>query len=155
MVFQWIDRIVSRTNNFHIHAFHDGLRTKFRGLQFGCTFVVYFTCSWRIQHLIDTEYAAQFQVSPVVKRVAHSMLQGIRPFLEFLECRFVAGDILFGNTVCTHGTPFVMVSAQPNLCQVGKLVVVGYLLRDQMTMIVNDRHLRCMFVIQFLGCLCL
>ena len=87
VIFQRIDRIVGRTDYLYIHALHDGLCTEFRGLQFGGTFVVYFACRGRIQHLVDTEYAAQFQMSPVVKRVTHRMLQRVCPFLEFLKSR--------------------------------------------------------------------
>ena len=46
-----------------------------------------------------------------------------------------------------------MVTTQPYFRQVGKLIVVGYLLRDQVAVIIDDWHFGCVFVIQFLSCL--
>ena len=46
-----------------------------------------------------------------------------------------------------------MVTTQPYLSQVGKLIVVGYLLWNQVAMVIDDWHFCCMFVIQFLSCL--
>ena len=150
MIFERIGRIVSRTNDFNIHAFHDGLRTKLRCSELCRTFIVNLTGSLRVQHLINTKDTAQFQVCPVIERIAHCMFKRICPFLKLLIRRFVTRDIFFWNTVGTHRTPFVVIAAQPNLCQVGELIIFGNLLRNQMTMIVNDRHLCSVLMIELL-----
>ena len=151
MILQIIDRIVRRTNDFHIHPFHDRLGAEFGCLQLGCTFVIDLAGGGRVQHLVYTEDTAQLEVSPMIERITHGMLHGVRPFFKLLVSWFVSRDIFFRYAVGTHGAPFVVVSTKPYLRQVGKLVVVGYLLWDQVAVIIDDRHFRCVFVIQFLG----
>ena len=49
-------------------------------------------------------------------------------------------DHLLVNAVSTHGTPFVMITAQPQFCYALEFVVVSDHFRNQMAMIVNNWH---------------
>ena len=70
------------------------------------------------------------------------------PFAELVPVRCVTGDELLGHTVGAQGTPFVMVSTQPEFGDGTELMVLGYLLRVKMAVIVYDRQFLCMIVVQ-------
>ena len=100
-----------------------------------------FLRSLTVQHTGIAEKALQLQMAPVKERIADSELQRFRPLLKLLPVRRVSGDIVLLHTVGTHGTPFIMVPSQPYLCDVVKLSVLRDLLRIDVTVIVQNRHI--------------
>ena len=156
MIFQWIDRIIRCANGFYMITTHHPTSWIFGLRQFLITFIVNFTCGLWIQYFIDTKCRFQFKVSPVVQWVAESVRYCFRPFFKFFPvCGIFSRTETFVYTVCTHCTPFVVVTAQPDFSQWFKLVVVSYHLRNEMTVIVDDRHFSRMLVIQLLRSFCL
>src|SRR5690606_15315386 len=55
--------------------------------------------------------------------------------------RSITGTIAFVNPVATHGSPFVMVTVEPNLCKIFKDLVLRNFIGWKVAMIINDRHL--------------
>ena len=91
----------------------------------------------------------------MVERVAHSIGNGLGPFLESLPGAVLAScQILFAYSVASHCPPFVVVAVvtvhKPELCDVPELDILGYLLGYKMAVIVDDGHFLCMLVIQHL-----
>ena len=123
----------------------------FRSCQLGITFIEDFAGSRRIQDFFNSKASFQFQMSPVIQRIAECIRDCFGPFFEFFPIGSVlTRTITFVYPVATHCTPFVMVTAQPDFCNRLELIVVGHHFRNQVTMIVDNRHLGCMIVIQFL-----
>ena len=110
----------------------------------------------RIQNFIDSKSGLQFKVGPVVQRITESIRYRFGPLLKlFPICSILTGTETFVHTIGTHRTPLVVVTSQPNLSQRLKLVIFCHHLGNQVTVIVDNRHLRRMLVVQPLCCFCL
>ena len=94
------------------------------------------------------EVALQLQVAPVVQRIADKLFQGLCSFLEFFPVGGVAGDVLFFHTVTAHDAPLVVVAAQPDLSDVLKPAILPDLLGIDVAVVVQDRHLGRVIMIQ-------
>ena len=112
------------------------------------------------ERLIHAEELLQFQVTPVVHRIADGHFQSLSQLQETLVGRLVAGDIAFVNAVGTHQTPLVVVAgertvgvltAQPYFNDVVETAILIDLLGVQMAVIVHQGHLFCVIVEQMLG----
>ena len=112
VIFQWIDRIIRSTNYLYVIATHHSTSWIFRLRQLFVTFIVNFACCLRIQYFIDTKCSFQFEVSPVVQWITESIRNCFRPFFEFFPvCGIFSCAETFIYAVCTHCTPFVVVTA--------------------------------------------
>ena len=60
----------------------------------------------------DAEVAFEFQVGPVVKRIAEQVGHSGGEFLELFEIGGVSGAVAFINAIGSHGPPFVVVAAE-------------------------------------------
>ena len=80
---------------------------------------------------------------PVVERIAYTGRQNLRPRFEFFITRSVSGYIFFFNAEAAHGSPFVVVAAEPKFGYVGRLIVFVNLFRRKVTMPVKNRHVFC------------
>ena len=88
-------------------------------------------------------------MAPVVQRIADQLGHGLGPGLEFLPVGGVGvGDILLFHTVGADLTPLIMVAAQPYLGDVVKLPVLVDLLGVDMAVVIHDRHLLRIVVVQ-------
>jgi len=105
------------------------------------------------QLLLDAERPSQLQVRPVIERITDTAGNGLGPFLELLIVRCLARDVSFGYAVGAHRTPFVVIPVQPGLGKVVESIVAGDLIGRKVTMIVVDRHLRRVLVVQGPGCI--
>ena len=54
-------------------------------------------------------------MSPVIERVAHAVGHGLGPLLELVPVRCITGYVFLCHSVGAQCTPFVMVTAQPQL----------------------------------------
>ena len=92
----------------------------------------------------------------MVEWIAEGVRNGLSPFLKLLPvgCVLTCAES-FVNSVRTHCTPLIVVAHKPYLCNRLETFVLCYHLRDEVTMVVDDRHLLCVFVIEFLSGFCL
>ena len=89
------------------------------------------------------------KAGPVVQRVAHGIGNGLGPFLELFPVGSVlACTVAFVYAVGTHGAPLVVVASEPDFGQRTELVVVGHHLGDEVAVVVDNRHLGRMFVVE-------
>ena len=113
--------------------------------------VIDFAGGLRIEYLGDAEGGLQLQVGPVVQGVAHGIGNRFGPLLELLPVGGVlARAVAFVHAVGAHGAPLVVVAAQPDFGQRAELVVVGHHLGDEVAVVVDNRHLGRMFVVELL-----
>jgi hypothetical protein len=85
----------------------------------------------------------------MIERIAHTVPESIGPFQEFFPATAVARNKALIDAVGTHGTPFIVIDAQPRLRDVCKHIVFGYLSGIQVVVIVDYRLRRRIFLIQF------
>ena len=94
-------------------------------------------------------------MGPFVDRVADEIRHAFGVFLELFAVGGIAGDVFLVDPHLAHQTPLVMVAIairpNPAFGDVLEFVIVGDLLRDQMAMEVEDRHLGRMLVVKLLG----
>ena len=149
VVFERVDRVVRRADHLDVVVPHQAARMVFGLLQEGRTAVVDLARRRGVQELRHPEGGFQFQVRPVVERVAHRIGNRLGPLLELLPVgRILARAVTLLDTVRAHGTPLVVVAFEPDLRQVLEAVVRSHVLRDQMAMIVDDRLFGRVFVIK-------
>src|SRR5215467_14179288 len=77
-------------------------------------------------------------MSPMVKRIAKRVGNGGGPGLKFCEWIRFARAKFFGDTIGTHGAPFVMIAFKPDFEQVIELAIFRDVARREMAMIVKD-----------------
>ena len=85
----------------------------------------------------------------MVQRVAQSIGYCLRPLLKLLPVRSVTRDVAFVHSVSAHGTPLVMVAAQPQFRDGTEAVILCHHPRVQMAMVIYDGQPFGMPVIQF------
>ena len=151
VILEIVSRIVGRAERLHLEFPQDPVRSQVVG---GEQRVCLFPDRGRaalVEQLVDAEVALQFEVRPVVQRIAQRVRHRASPRHEFLERRGIAGTVALGHAVGPHGAPLVMVAFEPDLEQVVEAPVLGDVLRRKMAMIVDDRLRLGVLVIQPLG----
>ena len=151
MPFQVISRIIGRADHLDVGLADQSLDAHIRLLQFFIAQIPYFFSCIAIERLVTTEIAFKLQMCPVIQRIADSPWQCFRKFLEFLTRRgLLARDIFFLHTIGTDHAPLIVVAAEPYLGNIPEAVIFCDLPWTDMAMIVDDRHLCCMLMIEFL-----
>ena len=135
---QVIRRVVGRAYDLDVELADEGLAAELLRGQFGIALLKDITRCFRLKDRIDAEHAAEFQMRPMVQRVAIGMGNGVRPFLELLPRAAIASYVVLRHAVGTHCAPFVMVTAQPQLGHVAELYVLRDLPGIQVAVIVYD-----------------
>ncbi|MNI35120.1 hypothetical protein D3C73_891310 [compost metagenome] len=105
----------------------------------------------RTQLLLNAEVTLQFQCGPMVERIADGKRQHLAPLGELVFVRSLTSNIMLINAEGSQRTPFVMITAQPQLSDAAKPLVLGYGPGIKMTVIVNDRQRLGMLMIQDAG----
>ena len=150
MPFQRIHRVVCGTDKGHVALGDQPAHAHARLLQlFVAQIPDLFGC-FSIQSALITEVLFQLQMAPMVHGVSDGTRQSLGKFLEFLPVRRIARNVLFLHAVGAHHTPFVMVAAQPHLGDVLKPAVLEDLPRADVAVIVDDGHIRRIFMIELL-----
>jgi hypothetical protein len=103
-----------------------------------------------VQQGLDAEDSLQFEVRPVVERVADGLRNHLRPRGKLLLGRGVAGDEPFVDTARPHGAPLVVIASQPRLGEGCELCIARYFLRGNMAVVVEYRHRGGVFVVELL-----
>ena len=148
---QIIYGVISCAHTFHMITSHQASGTILRLFQFLIALIKNFTGRAGTQEFINAEGCLQFQMGPMIQGITEGVRHCLRPLLKLLPIGGVVTRAIFlSNTVSAHGTPFVMIASQPQFSDASKLMVFGYHLRHQMTMIVDDGHLGRVIVKQIL-----
>ena len=149
---QIITRIVCCTHRFYIKHSH-----QFPGAAF-CkhliAFIVNLICILLTERFFNPKHSAKLQMTPVIQRISNQSRQNFCKRTEFLPRVCILRNKFFRNTAKTHLPPFVMITPKPHLRHILKPSVLRNLLRIDMTVIINDRHLFCHFMIQPSGSFC-
>ena len=149
VVLQAVHRVIGGTYRFHTVMTHQAPGRELRLCQLRITLLVNISGRRRVQQFVDTESRTQFQMRPMVQWVAQRIRHGLRPLLKLLPVRSVARDVTLVHPVGTHGTPLVMVTAQPQFRNGTEAVVLCHHPRIQMAMVIYDGQPFGMPVIQF------
>src|SRR5690606_38212968 len=83
---------------------------------------------------------AELQVCPVKKWITQCIRNRFGPLLKFLSVGFIAGAIGFIYSIGAHGPPLIMITIEPGLGDIGKLMIFGHLLWRQVTMVIDNGH---------------
>ena len=101
-----VNRVVGGADTFYVIVAHETTGREFWLLQFFVTFVEDFAgCLWG-ELLGDAEGSLQFQVRPVVERVAEAVSDSLRPLLKLLPVRsLLTSAQALDNPNAQHSTP--------------------------------------------------
>src|SRR5208283_2912903 len=91
-----------------------------------------------IEQFINAEIALQFEMGPVIERIAETVRDGGGPSEKLVVGGSVAGTKGFGDAVGSHGPPFVVVTLEPDLEEVVKLPVGGDVRGGEMRVEIQD-----------------
>ena len=153
VMLQRINRVVGRADRLHVVMLHQTASIELGLLQFLGADVVNLTSGRGVQELLNAEGGLQLEVCPVVERVAHRIGNRLGPLLELLPVgRVLTRAVTLIDTVRTHGTPLIVVTLEPNLREVVELMVRSHILGNQVAVVVDNRHLGRMLMIETLGC---
>ena len=140
MVFERIHGIVGGTHYLHIEFFHQSAGREFRRAKLRGTNIINPFSGSRIEQFIHPESPFEFQVCPVIKRVAHGVRHCFDPFFVLFPVRSIFSRAVFlVNSVGAHRTPFVVVALEPDLPQVVELMVIRNVFRIQMAVVIDNR----------------
>lgn len=152
MVLQRIDGVVGGADDLDVVVLHQTAGEELGLLQLLGALVVNLARGLRAEQVGDAERRLELQVGPVVQGVAHGIRNRLCPLLELLPI----GSILacaepLVDAVGTHGAPLVMVALQPDFRQVVEAVVRGHVPWNEVAMVVDDRHLGGVLVVEPFG----
>ena len=91
-----------------------------------------------IEEFVNAEIALQFEMGPMVERIAEAMGDGGSPGKEFVVGGGVTSAKGFGDTVGAHGTPLVVIAFEPDLEEVAELAIGGDVRGREMGMEIED-----------------
>ncbi len=151
MIIQRIERAVCGTDELDIHFPHYIADAELRRPEHFTASIINFFCGVGIQQLVDTEGIFQFHVGPVIKRIPQTIRYGLGPPGELFVIATAAGDIFFRHAVGPHRSPLVVVAVKPYLCEIIEIMVACNQLGRKMAVIIVNRHLFRVLVIQNFG----
>ena len=93
----------------------------------------------RRKQLVDTKISFEFQRTPVIHRIAQAFGHRRRKSLEFLPITGASGDAILRNAVGPHHAPFIMIPRQPELREIGPLLVFRQFARRQVVVEIEKR----------------
>ena len=148
VIFQVVRRVVRGADDLDFEFFEQALGREIRGGELRVGFLPNFRGGLLAQQIRDAEIPFQFEVRPMIQRVAECVRNRFGPGFEFLLRRGVAGDEFFGDAVGAHRPPFVMVAFQPDFKEVFELAVFGNVFRRQMAVIIKNRLVCGVFMVK-------
>ena len=130
MMLQGVNRIVGGAHHLHVHLLHDAARGEVILRQQRVAAIPDFIRGrWGKQLAGDAKRTAELKMGPVVERVADGVRNGRRPGVKLLAVGRIAGTQALSHAVGAHGTPFIVVTLQPDVIQVFEAIIFGNLLR--------------------------
>ena len=136
---QRIGRVVGGGDVFHTEAAQKIRNT--HGFQLFVRRRPDFIRRFRRERLHDAEQQLQLHLRPVVERIAAQAREDFRIFAVFLIIGRVPRDEMLVHAAQAHGTPFVMVAAEPERAEVCKADVVPDLVFVQVAVIIDNRQI--------------
>ena len=150
-MFQTVNGVVRGADHPHIGTFHQLTGQKIGLCQLRIAFFPDGRGRFGAKAVINAEIAGKLQLRPIEKRTAQQVVHCLRIFQELVIVGSIAGAIPLRHPVGTHLPPLVVVTAQPELRHVVPTAVFRNLLRGEMAMVVDNRHLLRIFVVQAAG----
>ena len=138
VVFEAVAGVVSGADHFDVHLFEDAARAEGGFFEAGVRFLPDGFGACAVQQGGDAEGAFEFEVCPVIERVADEVRHGFGVGLEFFARAGVAGDEVFGDAEGAQAAPFVVVAFEPDGGKIGELAVRGDVSRRQVAVVVVD-----------------
>ena len=139
VVGQVVDRIVGGADRLDVELVQNSVGVE-RGLcQRGVGLFPDARRALLVEQFVDPEVAFEFQMGPLVERIAQGVRHGASPCEELVVVRRVAGAEALFDAVGPHGAPLVVVALEPDLKQVGKAAVGGNVVGRKMAVVVEDR----------------
>src|ERR1051326_4424175 len=135
----------------NIEFFQDALRREFGRGELGIGFLPYSGGAFFVKELINPEIPLQFQMRPMIERIAQRMGNRRCPGWEFCESIRLARAKSFGHAVRPHRPPFIMIALQPDFEQVFELPILSDVSRRQVEMVIEYWFLFGEIVIEALG----
>ena len=147
VVLQRIDRIVGRAHDLDVGLLHETARGEALPRKLRVALLPDALRALRVQYLRDAEIAGELEVRPVEERVADEALHRLGELHELVVPRRVARAEALLDSVGAHLAPLVVVTAKPDLRDVGPALVLRDLHRREMAVVVDDGHLLRMAVV--------
>ncbi|MNV59154.1 hypothetical protein D3C71_1515640 [compost metagenome] len=88
---------------------------------------------------------------PMIERIPDNPRNGSRPCQELFIVTSITSNELLLYTICPHHSPFVMVAIKPSFGNIVERLVLINLLRTEVAMIVDNRHIFRMIMKQLNG----
>lgn len=148
MVFERVGGVVGGAERAHFEALEQTLSAILMGGQALVGLFPNARSATFIQKFGDVEVARQFEVSPVVERVTQGLRDGFGPGEEFIAGSGISSAKALIDAVGAHGPPLVVVAFEPDFEEVGELTVVGDVARGEMVVVVENRFLRSVLMVQ-------
>ncbi len=101
-----------------------------------------------VEDLVDAKSTAAAQGASMVERIAQRARHGAGVGEELVEGLGVASAKALVDSVGAHGAPFVVISAEPDVVEIGKLPVGRDLVGRQVAMVVENGLLAGVVVVQ-------
>ena len=148
VVAQVVDRVIGRAERADVALRDQRARRACRALELCVCGLPNRVRGLGAQQLVDAEKPLELKVGPVVDRVADQAGHDRRKAVELVAVARAAGHIFLGHRVCAHDAPLVVVPGEPRLADVRKLLVFVNFGRVQMAVVVEDRHVLRVLVVQ-------
>ena len=151
VMFQAVHRIVRGANDLDLEFLQYALRGQFGGGQFFVRLFPDFAGGFFVEQIGDAEITLQFQMRPVIERVAERVRHGGRPGLELVKWTGAARAKTFRDAVGPHGAPFVVIAFEPDFKQILELAVRRDVARRNVAMVVKNRLGLGVLMVKFAG----
>ena len=151
VVLEGVDGVVRRADHLHVRLLHEPARREVLPAQLRVALLPDLRRRRGRQALRHPEVARELEVGPVEERVLEQALHRGGERVELLLPGRVARHVLLVHAVRAHLAPLVVVAAQPHLGDVLPTLVARDLRRRQVAVVVDDRHLLRIAVVELLG----
>ena len=151
LMLQIVHRIIGRADDLHAEFLDQAAAAVFLRRQQRVCAVPDILGGLFAQDFLDAEHAAQLQMRPVEHRVADAVFQARGKGQPLVVPARVAADELLIHAVGEHDAPLVVVAAEHQFADVLELIVFVDHARGDVAMIVINRHVFRILVIQLFG----
>ena len=139
VMLQFVGGVVRGANDPDLEFFQDALRGQLRRGQLFVGLPPDFFGGLLVEQIGDAEVTFQFEVRPMVERVAQGVRHGCGPGLELVKRAGGAGAKVFRHAVGPHGAPFVMVAFKPDFKKIFEPAVFRDVAWRNVAVIIKNR----------------
>ena len=152
MIKEGFGGVIGRANGVDLELIEKAVRTKGVILEAFIGLIPDGLGAVWIEQSSDPKAATEFQMSPVEERVANATGNCFSPGLEFFAGRRVPGNMRLRYSIRPHGSPLVVIFAEPESTNVSPALVLCHFPGRKVGMVINDWQGRCDFMEEALGC---